>query len=61
MPQKSIKIFKLNEKKIATREIGLIEKKIDGAIGLIKQSVTRVLRTRENGNRGIGRARAIFL
>ena len=64
---KKIKIFKLNEKEyllekwgksrnMATREIGLIEKKIDRAIGLIEQSVTRVLRTRENGNREIGRA-----
>ena len=41
---------------MATREIGLIEKKIDRALGLIEQSATRVLRTRENGNREIGRA-----
>ena len=44
-------------KKIATREMGRIEKKIDRAIGLIEQSATRLLRTRENGNREIGRAR----
>ena len=41
----------------ATREIGLIEKKIDRAIGLIEQLATRAVRTRENGNREIGRAR----
>ena len=39
-----------------------IEKKTDRAIGIIEQSATRVLRTRENGNpenrnREIGRAR----
>ena len=51
---------KLNEKKIATREMRRIEKKIDRAIGLIEQSATRLLRTRENGNREIGRARISY-
>jgi hypothetical protein len=33
----------------ANREKGLIEKKIDRAIGIIEQSATRVLRTRKTG------------
>ena len=37
--------------------MGSIEKKIDRAIGLIKQLATRALMTRENGTREIGRAR----